>query len=267
MMLTRPFIALSSLALCLSACSSDDTSTSETTETTETSGTSGTSTTTGTTAAETETGTGTGSTSTSTSSTTAGSTTTTTTTTTGDTTTTTTGDTTTTGGLDFPVCDEFCDAIATCVGITDPECLLDCYDYSGFFHALGPVCTEAIDDVLLCAADLDCIELGAFLDDQPSSCDDTLVEINGEPPKCFVDEEPPAFCTTYCDKTEECMIAEPDCLPNCKGAYGYGNTMSPECSGAVEDYFSCLGALDCENLMNPITCLDKNTQIELLCDF
>ena len=266
-MRTLSLIAISSLALCLSACSSDDGQTGASASTTETASSSGTSTTTETTAAETETGSGSGSgstsTSTSTSSTTADPT---TTTTTGDTTTT-TGDTTTTGGIDFPLCDDFCDAITACIGATDPDCLPDCYDYSGFFHDLGPVCTEAIDDVLICATGLDCIELGAFLDDQPSSCDDTLVEIDGDPPKCFLDEEPPAFCVTYCDKTEECMLAEPDCLLDCKGAYSYGNTMGSECSSAVEVYYSCLGALDCKNLMNPVTCLDEATQVELLCDF
>ncbi len=72
---------------------------------------------------------------------------------------------------------------------------------------------------------------------------------------------------TYCDKTAECMFEEPGCLDECTGGYGFGKAMSEACGSALAAYYGCLGALDCENLMNPVTCLDEATQVELLCDF
>lgn len=245
-------------ALTLTACSGDDSS----------SNTSATSTSTSSTSTTTETSTS-GET---TDATESGGSTTTTGTTTGtsaDPTTTTTGDTTTTttGGLEFPICADYCDAITACFGDGYPECFAECNEFTGVFHALGPVCTESIDGLLECAIDLPCEELGAFLNEEPSPCDDAQDEIDGDPPACLLKEEPPEFCVTFCDKMVECMFDEPGCLDECTAGYGFGKAMSQECGDALEAYYGCLGELDCDNLMNPVTCLDEATKAESLCDF
>lgn len=262
MRIARSLLTLAA-AFTLAACSGDDSSsTSSATSTTSTS-TASTSTATETsTSTSGETGGTEGESESSTSTTTTGTTAdpTTTTTTTGDT-------TTTTGGVEFPICADYCDAITACFGDGYPECFAECNEFTGVFHAIGPVCTESIDGLLECATDLSCEDLGAFLNEEPSPCDEAQAKIAGDPPACVLEEEPPEFCIAFCDKTAECMFEEPGCLDECSGGYGFGKAMSPECGDALEAYYGCLGALDCDNLMNPVTCLDEATQVELLCEF
>jgi len=185
--------------------------------------------------------------------------------TTADTTTGTTGDTTTGGGSE--VCDMFCGHITECVGQADPMCLTDCAEYHGIFHGVGPVCGAAIDDYLQCGTGLSCLELGAFLNGDSTSCDDALAKVDGDPPACVAEEATPAFCTAFCDKADMCKVAEPTCLDDCKQGYLFGNAMDAACGSAVEAYYSCLGALNCQQLMNPVTCLDEATQVEAVCMF
>lgn len=184
--------------------------------------------------------------------------------TTADTTTGTTGDTTG-GGSD--VCDMFCGHITECAGQADPMCLTDCAEYYGIFHGIGPICGAAIDEYLQCGAGLSCLEFGAFLNGDSTSCDDALAKVDGDPPACINEEATPAFCTAFCDKADMCKVAEPTCLDECKQGYLFGNAMDPACGSAVDAYYSCLGALTCQQLMNPVTCLDEATEVEAICMF
>ena len=101
----------------------------------------------------------------------------------------------------------------------------------------------------------------------PSPCDDAAAKVNGDPPACLLEEETPQFCTDYCTKAEECKLAEPTCLDDCSLGYHFGNGQDPACGVALEAYYACLGALDCDNLQNPVTCLDEATQVQAVCMF
>jgi hypothetical protein len=186
------------------------------------------------------------------------------------TTTTTTGaetTTTTTGGVEFPICEDYCGHIAECYGDVYPACLAECDDLNGLFNGIGPVCGGAITSVVECSIELSCEDLGLYLNEMPNPCDDEIAQIAGEPPACALEEEPPPFCADFCTKAEECMIAEPSCLVDCTVLTGAGDFMDPACGAAVEAYYACLAALDCQNLGNPVTCLDEATELEALCDF
>ncbi|MEZ4385382.1 MAG: hypothetical protein R3A79_28905 [Nannocystaceae bacterium] len=256
----RRFSLLTASCLLL-ACSGDDAATTGATEDASSSSSSSSSSTTG----------DTGETSTTTGDTTSGSVSdsASTSTTSGDATTTTTaGETsTTTGGVEFPICEDYCGHIAACFGDVYPECYAECDDLNGIFSGIGPVCGEAMNGVMECAIDLSCEDLGPFLNEMPSPCDEALAKVSDEPPQCALEEEPPAHCAAFCTKADECMVAEPECLLDCTVTTGAGNWMDPACGAAVEAYYTCLAELDCQNLMNPVTCLDEATQLEALCDF
>jgi hypothetical protein len=254
------WLVCGSLALSV-GCSGDSTSSASEGETS-------TSTTTGSTSAgETE------STSTTDATTSTSSTSTSTSTTTGDvTTSTTTSDETTAGttdgttGASPEVCEDFCGRAVECGGEARP-CLGECAEYVDVLSSIGPVCGAAIEAYLSCGAGLECLELAALFADEPNPCDGLAPAVSDDPPGCLLEEETPGFCTDWCAQAEKCQVADPECLLDCKVAYLFGNGQDPACGAAVEAYFSCLGALTCDELQNPVTCLDEATLVEQICDF
>lgn len=113
----------------------------------------------------------------------------------------------------------------------------------------------------------ECLELAALFADEPNPCDSLAPAVSDDPPGCVLEEETPGFCTDWCAQAEKCQVADPGCLLDCKVAYLFGNGQDPACGAAVEAYFSCLGALTCDELQNPVTCLDEATMVEQICDF
>jgi len=184
----------------------------------------------------------------------------------------TSGDETTSATTEDPtgalpaVCEAFCGRAVECGGPGD-ACLAECAEYVGILTGLGPVCGAAIEAYLTCGAGLECAELGALFEGEPNPCDKLGEAVDGEPPTCLLEEETPGYCTDFCAQAEMCKVAEPSCEIDCKTIGLYGAALDPECGAAVDAYYSCLAALDCVQLQNPVTCLDEATVVEQICDF
>lgn len=237
------------------ACTGDDSSTSSDTDTASTTGTAstaGTDTATGTaTGTATETG-GTGTDSGTDSGTASG--TDATTATTGDET---TGETTseTTGG--GSLCEDFANFYAECSEDgTYRSALAYCTAFLDTAATYGEDCLSAFESVIKCQTAQTCREYNEGL-----GCEQEYVAFEAA---CV--PEIGETCGAYGAAYEACDGPDEGADIYCQQEInGYTSDYGEECGQAVDDYFACLSALDCADLLDETGCEKEETTIDDLC--
>ena len=148
-------------------------------------------------------------------------------------------------GVEPPAaCAGYCAEIATCMGTSESDCLLQCDSTYADNAAVSPECSGAYESVLSCVAALSCEEIGAYLDgegDYPCAAEDTAALSS-----CSVIDVPPT-CVDFCATSSMCTEGSAEqCEVVCSEALAAAEDVSTDCRAEHEAAFACAAALTCE---------------------
>ncbi len=179
-------------------------------------------------------------------------------TTAGTTTDETTGETSTSTTGGGSVCEEFATFYVDCdPESTYEEALAYCTDLLGELATYGDECVSAAESYFQCQSGLTCREYSEGL-----GCEETYAALAS---LCI--PEIGETCAAYGAKYEECDGPDEDVDIYCQQEINtYGNEYGEACGQAVDDYFACLSALDCADLLDESGCEKEETIAEDLCD-
>ncbi|MCA9713981.1 MAG: hypothetical protein H6713_33360 [Myxococcales bacterium] len=177
----------------------------------------------------------------------------------------TTGDATTTAGGEL--CDEYCALLDSC-GESTGDCVADCELSVAYYGSVGS-CHDPFTAVYECIIGLDCAAYDEFVTAEGEyPCKAELEAYSGESfPPCAADD-PPAACTTYCGKIDECGFDEGtpvECLASCALTLGAEPLFGEACVTAYEALYDCYSAAACQDFDSPDLCDEENTAVEAVC--
>ncbi len=176
----------------------------------------------------------------------------------GTTTNETTGETSmgTTGG--GSVCEEFATFYVSCDAVDSyEETLAYCTQLLENMAMYGDECLSAAESYFQCQSELTCREYEEGL-----GCEEAYAALAS---LCI--PEIGVTCAAYGAKYEECDGPDEDVDIYCQQEINtYGNEYGEACGQAVDDYFACLSALDCADLLDENGCEKEEMIAEGLCE-